>query len=73
MPEITSATIHRRQAQSRHAVAVRWSKPDQDDTARDLAVARIVEFAERVLASTPPLDPARRARAAAAILAGGAR
>lgn len=66
MPEIP----HKRTAQAKHAAAVRWNKSNQDETARDLATARIADYIQRVVATAPPLHPAQRDRLAA-LLRGG--
>lgn len=71
-------TIHseKRSALGRHAASVRWQKPDQLDTARDLAAARIAEYIERVVSNAPPLTPEQADRLATLLrptqLVGGA-
>lgn len=55
----------KRSALARHAAAVRWDKPNQAETARDLATARIAEYIERVVDSAPPLTAEQRDRIAA--------
>ncbi|WP_420123714.1 hypothetical protein [Nakamurella sp.] len=59
-------------AQAKHAAAVRWKKPNQADTARDLATARIAEYVQRVVASAPPLRPEQIDRLSALLRGGGA-
>jgi hypothetical protein len=54
-------------ARSRHAQAVRWHGPDSrqaQDTKRDLAVANVTAYVERVIAEAPPLSDAQRGRLA---------
>ena len=70
MPEpkgspVSTINSEKRTALARHAAAVRWDKPNQADTARDLATARIAEYIERVVAEAPPLTPERANRLAA--------
>lgn len=58
-------------ALGRHAAAVRWNKPNQDETARDLATERIADYVRRVVADAPPLTPAQRDRIVTLLRAGG--
>ena len=67
MPAIDS---QRRSLQAKHAAAVRWDKPNKDETARDLAEAKLAAYIERVVAAAPPLTPAMRDRLAL-LLSGG--
>lgn len=73
MPDTAPAV---RSAQGRHAAAVRWHKPNQTETARDLAAARLEHYISAVVAVAPPLTPAQRDRLAALLrpsaAAGGA-
>lgn len=64
----------KRSALARHAAAVRWDKPNQSETARDLATARIVEYVAQVVSSAPPLTQEQRDRIAALLrpVGGGA-
>lgn len=54
----------KRQALARHAAAVRWDNPNQTETARDLATARIADYVAQVVASAPPLTQEQRDRIA---------
>lgn len=58
-------------ALGRHAAAVRWGKPNQTDTARELAAARIAEYVSRVVADAPPLTNEQRQRLTALLQKGG--
>lgn len=49
-------------ALARHAAAVRWQKPNVDETARDLATERIADYISRVVSAAPPLTPEQRGR-----------
>ncbi len=53
-----------RSAQGRHGAAVRWRKPNQTETARDLAAARLEDYIARTVAAAPPLTPEQRDRLA---------
>ena len=55
----------KRSALARHAAAVRWDNPNQTETARELATARIAEYVARVVDAAPPLTPEQRDRIAA--------
>lgn len=55
----------KRTALARHAAAVRWDKPNQVETARDLAAERIAEYISRVVDAAPPLSPEQQDRIAA--------
>ncbi|MGV3714342.1 hypothetical protein [Pseudolysinimonas sp.] len=59
-------------ALARHAAAVRWQKPNIEDTARDLAAERIADYVSRVVATAPPLTPAQRDRIATLLQVGDA-
>ena len=61
MPAIDS---RRRSLQAKHAAAVRWDKPNQDDTARNLAEAKLAAYIERTVAAAPPLTAEQRDRLA---------
>lgn len=58
-------TSPKRVAQAKHAAAVRWHRPDQDETARDFAAEAIAEYVERYLADAPPLTDDQVARVVA--------
>ena len=60
----------KRSALGRHGAAVRWGSKNSDDTARELATARIAEYVSAVVASAPPLTPEQRDRIAS-LLRGG--
>lgn len=63
-----------RRAQARHAAAIRWQKPDQDDAARDYAATRIADYVQRIVAEAPPLTVEQRERIARLLTpAGGGR
>jgi len=61
MPAIDS---QRRYLQAKHAAAVRWGKPNQTETARDLAAAKLADYIARVVDAAPPLTPEQRDRLA---------
>lgn len=54
----------KRSALARHAAAVRWDKPNQIDTARNLAAERIADYVSAIVAASPPLTPEQRDRIA---------
>lgn len=58
------ASTEVRRAQARHAAAVRWQKPNKDESARDLAAARIEHYVAQVVAAAPPLTSDQRDRIA---------
>ena len=62
----------KRSALARHAAVVRWDNPNREDTARDLATARIAEYVTRVVDAAPPLTPEQRDRIAALLRPAGA-
>ena len=68
MPAIDS---QRRTLQAKHAAAVRWGKPNQTDTARELAAARLADYIEKVVAAAPPLSAEQRDRLALLLRPGG--
>ena len=67
MPAIEA---ERRSLQAKHAAAVRWDKPNQGETARDLAAAKLADYIARVVDAAPPLTPAQRDKLAL-LLRGG--
>ena len=62
MPENGNLSV--RSAQARHAAAVRWRKPNQAETARDLAYVRLDEYIRQIVESAPPLTSDQRAKLA---------
>ena len=52
MPAIEA---ERRSLQAKHAAAVRWDKPNQGETARDLAAAKLADYIKRTVDAAPPL------------------
>lgn len=54
-----------RTLQGRHGAAVRWNKPNQAETARDLAAEKIATYVSQIVDAAPPLTAAQRDRIAA--------
>ena len=69
MPAIEA---ERRSLQAKHAAAVRWNKPNQGETARDLAAAKLADYIARVVAEAPPLTSEQRERIASLLMGGDA-
>lgn len=61
----------RRSLQAKHAAAVRWDKPNQAETSRALAAAKLAAYIERVVDQAPPLTDEQIDRLAL-LLRGGA-
>lgn len=61
MPDTTTS---RRSAQAKHAAAVRWHKPNQTETGRDFAFARLEDYIQRIVADAPPLTDEQRSKLA---------
>ncbi len=59
-----------RVAVARAGAATRWQSPDPD-IQRDLAVERISQYVQRVLAQAPPLTQEQRDRVATLLRGGG--
>ena len=59
MPE--AVQTNRRTAQAKHADAVRWHKPNQAETARDFAYARLEDYIRQIVDAAPPLTDAQKA------------
>ena len=69
MPETVEQS--RRTAQARHAAAVRWRKPNQTDTRRDLAYASLEDYIRRTVEAAPQLTDTQRDRLAALLRSSG--
>ena len=65
------ASAEKLSALARHAAAVRWDKPNVDETSRNLATERIADYVTNVVASAPPLTPEQRDRITALLRGAG--